>query len=372
MQSFLIESESEWVKWQGDWDRLAADNPMLCMPWLQSWWHAFGSGHQLSILAVMDDQAQMVAALPLYCHTTSFGKQLRFLGSGTAASDYLTALVDRRVEPQASQALIEGMGDCLAAQWRGVLGFRLEGMRTDDAWSSRWQSFAASQRFSFRSQPLVSSWSLALPDTWEALIVSQRGKNIQRKSKKAAARFRAGELVIRQLDRADDYQEGMENLVRLHQARRESAGDEGCFRDPAMAEFLQNAMKRMLAVGKARFCLCEHQGQPIAAQMHLLSSTTVFMYQTGADPHFMNLEPGHSIIAGAIQKAIEEGRKHYDFLRGDEPYKGLWCATAIPLTRYILAARTIKAQAIESVHRQLGWLKAFSQQTLLPMIQRAE
>jgi CelD/BcsL family acetyltransferase involved in cellulose biosynthesis len=93
MQSFVITNESEWSRWTSSWNSLVRANPMLSVDWLTAWWHHFGAGHQLQILAVAEGD-QLLGALPLYEHETRLGKQLRFLGSGTVCSDYLGAVVD--------------------------------------------------------------------------------------------------------------------------------------------------------------------------------------------------------------------------------------------------------------------------------------
>jgi CelD/BcsL family acetyltransferase involved in cellulose biosynthesis len=370
MHAFVIHSEPDWEKWSSDWRLLSQANPMLSMEWLQAWWHTFGERHRLHILAVTQND-RLIAALPLYEHTSGIGKQLRFLGSGTACSDYMSPLVDRSCLADACRGLSEWMHECSrSGTWSHFDALRLDGVRADDPWAASLSEFSERCHYSIRAQSSVSSWELKLPSNWAELIASQRGKSIQRKAKKAASRIQSGELIIRHYDKVSDYEEAMTHMVRLHQARRESAGDEGCFRDPQFAAFLRQAMKNMLARGTARFCLCEHQGKPIAAQMQLLSDTTVFMYQTGADPHYMHLEPGHSVIAGALMYAMECGHTTYDFLRGDEPYKAFWGASPVALNRIILAPRTLKAQTLEAVHRNLGWLRSWTHETLMPIIHK--
>jgi dihydrodipicolinate synthase/N-acetylneuraminate lyase len=47
----------------------------------------------------------------------------------------------------------------------------------------------------------------------------------------------------------------------------------------------------------------------------------------------MNLEPGYQIAYCAIERSIKKGFKHFDFLRGDEPYKSRWNTRRKPIQR---------------------------------------
>jgi len=51
------------------------------------------------------------------------------------------------------------------------------------------------------------------------------------------------------------------------------------------------------------------------------SEDEVLLYNSGYDPAYSSLSVGLLSKALVLQKAIEEGRKKFDFLRGPEPYK---------------------------------------------------
>lgn len=357
MQTFVISSEAEWSCWRSAWNRLAKPNPMLSAEWLGAWWRAFGAGHQLHLVMVTDKE-QLVGIVPTYLHNTRLGKQLRFLGSGSVCSDYLGPIVNVEDEAAVYNAISNHLRESVnSGELREVESFQLEGISADDRWHASLADFADDASFSLRTVPLANSWSLALPSSWEELHERQRGHGVHRKAKKCIARISSKEVSVRQLTDLGSLEMGMGALVRLHQARRESVGDKGCFADSRFENFLRDAIAGMVAEGTACFTICEKGEQVIGVQLLLLGSDTVFMYQSGVDPNFMSLEPGHCIVAGSLLYAISEGYKAYDFLRGDEPYKAFWGAQSQPLQRVILASPTFKAQAIEAVQRNLSWLR---------------
>ncbi len=355
MHSFVITEESEWIHWGSSWNSLVRVNPMLSMDWLSAWWRQYGTGHQLHIVAVVEGD-RLLGVLPLYEHETRLGKQLRFLGSGTVCSDYLSAVVD----PVCADEVYKSLNECLRESvfQREIEALQLEGISDHDAWIPQLTSFADEAGFSIRVQPLDNAWLLALPGSWSALQQSQRGRHVYRKAKKCFGKIESNEITVRQLTHASEMNEGMEHLVRLHQARRQSVGDQGCFADSRFEPFLRDAIENMLANGTACFSVCEKAGVAIGVALLLLGSDTVFMYQSGVDPDYMALEPGHTLVTGCLLYAISKSYQHYDFLRGDEPYKAFWGAQAQPLQRIILAPPTLKAQTIEVVYRNLNWLKS--------------
>ncbi len=352
MQTTVISDRTEWLSWRAGWNALSHKNPMLSMDWLVAWWNQFGVGHQLHIVAVVEGE-QLLGALPCYLHETRLGKQLRFLGSGSACSDYMGPLIDDRREDQTYAALSSylcGFGH--------IESLHFEGVARSDRWLSHLETAATVANYSMRRQEMVNSWSLDVPSSWSEYLDSQRGHGVFRKAKKCVARINSQELCIRQVQETSDFDVAMQHLVRLHQARRKSVGDSGCFADPRFDLFLREAIPAMMAQGTAAFTVCERDQQVIGIQLLLLGSDTLFMYQSGVDPDYLSWEPGHAIVTGSLLFAISRGFRAYDFLRGDEPYKAFWGAKPQPLQRVILAPPTLKAQTIEAVQRNLTWLRS--------------
>ncbi len=332
---------------------------MMSMEWLSAWWHHFGLGQQLHIVAVTSG-AQLLGVLPCYLQQTMFGKQIRLLGTGTVCSDYLGAIVELRYANEVYDAIHENLRQSAeSGALRGIESLYFESVSSDDTWLQPLAEFADKAGYSIRTQAIANSWSLALPDTWAELHQSQRGHGVHRKAKKCMSRLESEELRVRHITDLAHLDEGLEHLIRLHQARRESVGDDGCFADPRFEGFLLEALAGMLFEGTACFILCEYDGQVIGVQLLLLGSDTVFMYQSGVDPRFMSLEPGHAVVAGSLLFAISHAYKAYDFLRGDEPYKAFWGAQAKVLQQIVLAPPTLRAQAIEAVQRNLSKLRRY-------------
>ena len=61
---------------------------------------------------------------------------------------------------------------------------------------------------------------------------------------------------------------------------------------------------------------------PAASYINFLYGDRVMVYNSGhAHEDYGGLSPGIVLLAWNIRHAIEQGYKHFDFLRGDEAYK---------------------------------------------------
>ena len=85
-------------------------------------------------------------------------------------------------------------------------------------------------------------------------------------------------------------------------------------------------MPELLRNGQLRLHWLELDGVPVAAEYHLAGGGVVYAYQAGVNPDALAHSPGRLGHMITIRRAIEQGYRAFDFLRGDEPYKAHWRA----------------------------------------------
>jgi CelD/BcsL family acetyltransferase involved in cellulose biosynthesis len=100
---------------------------------------------------------------------------------------------------------------------------------------------------------------------------------------------------------------------------------------------------------------------PIAAEYHFVGKRTNYSYQSGIDPERMNVSPGHLANFFSVRRAIEEGRAHFDFLRGDESYKTFWLATPRPTIDCVMVPNRrlarLRGRLTHAATTLKGWVK---------------
>jgi hypothetical protein len=113
----------------------------------------------------------------------------------------------------------------------------------------------------------------------------------------------------------------LDDLFRLHAARWSGRGvlrGLELFHSDVARGFLRERMLRMLVL--------RLDGRSIAALYAFATRDRTWFYLCGFDPRFEKLSPGTVAVGTAIERAVGEGHRAFDFLRGAEPYKYWWGA----------------------------------------------
>jgi CelD/BcsL family acetyltransferase involved in cellulose biosynthesis len=171
-------------------------------------------------------------------------------------------------------------------------------------------------------QPGMNCWRIPLPSTWEAYL--KQLPKPQRKRMRDARKSLSdpGEFQVACVADTRGWERAWSRFVELHQRRRTSLGQPGCFTDTAFGAFLQDAAAELMRAGVARLVLVERGDQAIGALLTFTGATTCYAYQMGTNPDCLADSPGWLLVCAALQAGLERHESALDLLRGDEPYKG--------------------------------------------------
>src|SRR5207245_5688532 len=133
-------------------------------------------------------------------------------------------------------------------------------------------------------------------------------------------RDHAATLVDYGEDRLD---EGWDHLLRLHEQRWDGAGG-GAFRDPRNERLQRQFAGEMAKQKRLWLTTLDLDGQPAAAWYGFTSDDTVYFYQSGRAWRWKRESVGLVLMGLMIQRAIQQGYRAFDFLRGDDRYKHHW------------------------------------------------
>jgi CelD/BcsL family acetyltransferase involved in cellulose biosynthesis len=343
---------------QRDWNRLAGDVPFRRFEWLEAWWRCYWQpGMELFVLALRDPAGELVALAPWYARRSAlWGRVLSFLGSGQVCSDYLTVLAAPEYEAATGCALADWLAGDARRAWDLI---ELDGMEPEDPVLQRLVAELALRGHVVHQRERIGAWRLELPGDWKSyesrLSKSRRG-GVRTLEKRY---FQTGRAVLRTADTAEAVERGLKILHELHQKRRKSLGDPGCFASPRFANFLALAATRFHQLGRLRLQWIELDGRPAAAEFDLSSADTVYHYQSGMDPDAAQDKPGWLMQISALREAIDQGFRAFDFLRGDEPYKSWWRAERRPLAEIRVVGRSATARLRHRVWTAAACLKAW-------------
>lgn len=344
-----------------EWNQLASDNPFHRWEWLEAWWQNFGNTNdELFILCVRDSDDRLIGLAPWYIENSAVeGRVVRFLGSGRVCSDYLTILGNAEESRQVAERIADWMVDEAGDAWDAI---DFDGIAADDVAIDAFLGRLASHNLTMSKSDGLNCWRIALPDSWDAYLKCLSKSRRERVRQLHRRQFDTGRAVIHRAETAADLTRGFDVLVELHQLRRNSLGEPGCFADPAFESFLREVADRFLELGRLRLQWVELEERPIAVQIDLAGGDTVYHYQSGIDPAMEKERPGWLGTSAALKWALDEGYAHFDFLRGDETYKSHWRGEPVATFDARVAGHSLSSRLrheMWSIQRKLKkWVKS--------------
>ena len=289
-------------QWDALWRRSPQATPFQSPHWLLPWWRSFGSDAPFVVMSSTNGKLEALA--PLYILRDEDSDESLGMFIGTGISDYLDILGDP-----------EPLADAIAS-----------------ADCQLWDFQQLRPTSSLLSMPLRDGWSdnveeqepcpiLALDDLDQSLSTHARKK--LRYYRRCAERL--GEVRYETAN-ADSLDALLQSLFELHAARWQRRGLPGVLADETTQHFHRDAARRMLDAGALRM-YAMHIGNRVRGVFYgFAHHDTVYYYLSGYDPDLEKISIGNTLVAHAVDEAIRDGAKVFDFLRGAEEYKYAWGA----------------------------------------------
>jgi len=326
--------------------------------WQHAWWRHYGDGHRLCILEAVID-GETVGILPLWIERQRRFKWLpvRFMRpvgtGGNTAPDDLEPLLHPLHSAAASQALAAAVLD-RCKHW-DVLS--VSDLRGDSPISCALLDAARAHGLEGIVRTSARISFARLPDTWESYLSglsADRRYAIRSGRRKfeatAGARlFTWNDVAL--LDQAVD------RLAHLHRLRWSDSGASRSFAEGAYVEFHRELIHSFTKSDQVRLYAMEVQGEVIAMYYCYRFRGAVYYFQGGFDPAFEKLRPGVVLMGYAIQRAIEDGDRIFDMLRGEYDFKKQWARELRETATTEIARRTLGGVAHVLSTRRLPALK---------------
>ena len=129
----------------------------------------------------------------------------------------------------------------------------------------------------------------------------------------------------------------LEAFIDLHQRKW---GELGLFPPTPGGEASRTFVRRMFEEfgtdGPLRLAFLTVGDRRVAAGLMFRTADRYLYYNAGVDPDARDLSPGVLLVAEYVRRALDEGVRRFDFLRGDESYKYEWGAVDEPIQRILV------------------------------------
>ncbi len=289
--------------------------------WNRVWWEHYAHLGALHVF-VFYDQSRIVAIAPFYSGQSRLlsiksVENLYFIGTGgdTSPDDLnMLCLPDWREEVSmvlTKLILEQNMPERLVLRDMPAGSTLFSTLRAH---------FEKTSRF-FISPEQQTRHCHNLPATY-ADYLSQLSRNSRKRIKHRENRLRAEDSAIVRLCHTDEeVEQAMDALIRLHKARWLSKGGQGAFGSKSYNSFHRALMHCLHKQKQLWLMVLEVDEKIIAVEYAFAFKGVLSFFQTGFDPNYEHLSPGHILMTHAIKRAIEQGFTQIDLLKGDYAYK---------------------------------------------------
>ncbi len=307
--------------WNDLLDRSLQRSPYLTHEWLYTWWEAFGEGvlklHTVLFYEKMADGDILIGILPAYVRTLRrfpLLRTLRLLGSEYVGCDFLDVIVLPGKETILHKALFAHL-----ANRREFELVELQGVPEDSFVVATLERLSTLHGLHCDTQFNEVCLSLDLPETYEmycSAMSSRRRHNLRYRR-----RVEEQGSVVETIACREELPQGISDLIRLHNSRRNQKGDLGCFSSESLLRFHLSAFDRMFDKGWLKLLFLRIGSERVAALCNFDYGDKIHGYATGFDPKWERDRVGYVLMLIDIEKAISNKKISYEFSRVRHAYK---------------------------------------------------
>ena len=318
--------EPAWSERISQWGK---STPFHLPQWPLTWWEHFGSGELRTLVAWKDDA--IVGLVPCFRHLWQNARQLTLIGSGI--TDYLDPFIAEDCADQTISVLREYLAgvDYDLCDWQ------------DLSEQSPLLKLAELDNLDVRIAPDTVCSEVSLTGDFDQYWLSRSSemrRNVRRYAEKA------GKIGPLRFDVERDFNpETLEALFTLHTARWRTRGESGMVEANHSSDFMRSVACAFARRGVLRLFTLRWCDRPVAVILAFSWRGRLYGYFSAFDPEHEQFGFGRILLSKCIQYAYETGHSHWNFLRGDEPYKKSWGAQPIPKCRLTIRHRVDRCKA---------------------------
>jgi CelD/BcsL family acetyltransferase involved in cellulose biosynthesis len=314
--SWVDELRERWIEIQRE-DRRAT--PFQAYEWHRLWMRHLGRFKEPIVWTAWEGD-DLVGLMP-FAKSSGLWRALRPMACGP--SDYLQPLSRPGAETSVALLLaadLTGDGDCGRALCAECDLIDLHQVRQSEPLAAALE--LTSKRVGTVRLEQATCLALDLPSDYDSYLASL-GKSLRYDVRRLDKLAGSGKVRVSDVA-GSDAGAAMSLFFDLHARRWRARRLPGAFLGKRIRSFHLAWAEAAAAIDCLRLSVLSVDGEPAGVIYALAMHDTAYFYQSGFDPANRSLSPGTLMVAHSIRRAIGEGRRHFDFMRGDEPYKRRW------------------------------------------------
>lgn len=327
--------ESEWAGLKKEWNdllsRSAADSPFLRWEYQSAWWRHRGGGEHPSAtlhIAVWREDGEIRGIAPFMRIETDNGPELHLIGS-VEISDYLGLIVP----PEFLSSFVEKLFNALAAMpfdtWKRM---ELCNLHPSADTIPILEREVEKHGWRGKVEPLQVCPVIILPESWDRYLETLDKKQRHEIRRKLRRAEEGEEKMNLRLASGANLPDAVEDFLRLMAYDPRKAA----FLTPVMRDQFRELAAAAQDAGMLQLAFLEVNGRLAAGFFNFDYRDRIWVYNSGMDPEFSSLSPGWVLLALILRQSIAQGKREFDFLRGNESYKFQWGGIGERISRLIV------------------------------------
>jgi CelD/BcsL family acetyltransferase involved in cellulose biosynthesis len=325
LELITIHNAKDFYALRNEWNDLLEKSDQntifLRWEWLYIWWQVYGTGPNQLCIYIIKDNGRLVAIAPFYrTKKYLFFSEMRFLGSNVICSDYLNIILTKNREDALMDFLLSALDE--AKSWDAL---ELKNMLSSSSSVAAVESFFEGRGYkaSLVRENTVCPY-VYLNSPWENIsdsFSSQIRNIVSRKSKKLEKNFTVSYFNVKS---DEDIKKNLPEFLRLSRLRFNEKKMHSPFLDSKFYAFHEKIISELSKKHMVKFDFLKVNDTLMAGTYIYRYNKRDYYYQSGFDPAWSNYSPGTLLFYHSIKNAHDTGQEEYDFLQGDEDYKGKW------------------------------------------------
>ena len=326
LKIILITEPPSLYELKPEWDELLRDSNVktvfLTWEWINSWWEVYGERYKLYIVTVRDPNDRLLAIAPFKIATKQFAKInrysiLQFIGTGEdVTSEHLDIIIRKGMEGE----IIPLIGDYILKSRSYMVD--LKPFSADSPNIPLIENVFKARKVIYEIREHSMCPFTNLPGTWNEFMGDQ-SRNFRKKMKEYSRRCRRDlNMRLIKCSSVEDVNKHMDLLIALNHKRWD--GRSKAFMTKKYVDFHKKIAALLLEKDSLRLLFLMQGDKAIAGNYCLRYADEYFYYQSGRDPSYSRYNVGLVLMNMAIEEAINEKIRRFDFLTGNEAYKFRW------------------------------------------------
>jgi CelD/BcsL family acetyltransferase involved in cellulose biosynthesis len=310
------------VKWQELLNSSLNNHIFFTPQWLSAWWQVFGNGYELILLAVYND-SQLVGIAPIKRKE----KTLSFVGNSDVC-DYMDFIVRTGWEEYVFSSLMDYAEQL---EWNSM---ELDSMLPQSPTIKSLLPLARQKGYQVETKQTNVSPQVFLPSNQDTYLASLKTKDrheIRRKLRRLEQANAAKYITVTEKELMP------QAMVSFFQLFQLSNTEKAHFMTDIKREFFITMVSSLAERGNIRLSFMEVGGVRTSATLCFDYNKDIYLYNSAYDPAYSALSVSLLLEVFNIQGAINDGKRRFDFLSGNEPYKYDLGGQDVPISRCVIS-----------------------------------